>query len=173
MSFTKYKTVKAMDGFNNEESTKNSLRYRYFLDYNASIVRMFDYYLHLILCSFTSCATTTITVIAMLAGLLLCVKRRVLEAVWTVDLSPAMVGQLCFGLIIIYFLVMTRSSDSNLSSFLPGNFPMVLVLTLVISVVLAVVGLWCCYRHKLSPLKPTAPPPATKCVKEHLTHNGI
>lgn len=99
----------------------------------------------------------------MLAGLLLCVKRRVLEAVWIVDLSSATVGQLCFVLIIIYLLVMIRSSDSNLLLFLPGNLlPVLLVLTLVIFVLVAVVGLWCCYGHKLSPLKSTTPPPAPK-----------
>lgn len=64
---------------------------------------------------------------------------------------------------------MIRSSDSNLLLFLPGNLPLLLVVTLVIFVVLAVVGLWYCYRHKLSPLKSTAPPSAPKCVKEHLT----
>lgn len=55
----------------------------------------------------------------MLAGLLLCVKRRVLEAVWTVGLSSATVRQLCFGLIIMCLLVMIRSSDSNLLLFPP------------------------------------------------------
>lgn len=55
----------------------------------------------------------------MLAGLLLCVTRRVLVAVWTVDLSSATVRHLCFVLITIYLLVMIRSSDWNLLWFLP------------------------------------------------------
>lgn len=41
VSFTKYETVKGMEGFNDGESTKNSVRYRYFLIYNPNItVRM-------------------------------------------------------------------------------------------------------------------------------------
>lgn len=41
--------------------------------------------------------------------------------------------------------------------------PLLLVLPLVLFVVLAAVGLWCCYRHKLRPLKGSAPPPAPNC----------
>nr|XP_043897084.1 disintegrin and metalloproteinase domain-containing protein 19 isoform X2 [Solea senegalensis] len=40
-----------------------------------------------------------------------------------------------------------------------GLLPALLVLPLVLFVVLAAVGLWCCYRHKLHPLKASAPPP--------------
>ncbi|XP_076595916.1 disintegrin and metalloproteinase domain-containing protein 19 [Chaetodon auriga] len=36
--------------------------------------------------------------------------------------------------------------------------PVLLVLPLVLFVVLAAVGLWCCYKHKLHPLKTSAPP---------------
>uniref|UniRef100_A0A8C4DNA5 Disintegrin and metalloproteinase domain-containing protein 19 n=1 Tax=Dicentrarchus labrax TaxID=13489 RepID=A0A8C4DNA5_DICLA len=42
--------------------------------------------------------------------------------------------------------------------------PVLLVLPLVLFVVLAAVGLWCCYRHKLHPLKTSAPPPVPKFV---------
>ncbi|XP_078145148.1 disintegrin and metalloproteinase domain-containing protein 19 [Centroberyx gerrardi] len=38
--------------------------------------------------------------------------------------------------------------------------PALLLLPLVLFVVLAAVGLWCCYRHKFRPLKTSAPPPA-------------
>ncbi|XP_010735817.3 disintegrin and metalloproteinase domain-containing protein 19 [Larimichthys crocea] len=38
-----------------------------------------------------------------------------------------------------------------------------LVLPLVLFVVLAAVGLWCCYRHKRPPLKTSAPPPVPNC----------
>lgn len=41
--------------------------------------------------------------------------------------------------------------------------PVLVVLPLVLFVVLAAVGLWCCYRHKLHPLKTSAPPPAQSC----------
>nr|XP_019941892.1 PREDICTED: disintegrin and metalloproteinase domain-containing protein 19 [Paralichthys olivaceus] len=41
--------------------------------------------------------------------------------------------------------------------------PVLLVLPLVLFVVLAAVGLWCCYRHKLHPLKTSAPPPVPNC----------
>ncbi|KAG7241821.1 hypothetical protein INR49_024791 [Caranx melampygus] len=41
--------------------------------------------------------------------------------------------------------------------------PVLLVLPLVVFVVLAAVGLWCCYKHKLHPLKASAPPPLPKC----------
>ncbi|GAA6226342.1 disintegrin and metalloproteinase domain-containing protein 19 [Lates japonicus] len=41
--------------------------------------------------------------------------------------------------------------------------PVLLVLPLFLFVVLAAVGLWCCYRHKLHPLKSSAPPPAPNC----------
>ncbi|KAI3351256.1 hypothetical protein L3Q82_005810 [Scortum barcoo] len=41
--------------------------------------------------------------------------------------------------------------------------PVLLVLPLVLFVVLAAVGLWCRYRHKLRPLKTTAPPPVPNC----------
>ncbi|XP_011609122.2 disintegrin and metalloproteinase domain-containing protein 19 [Takifugu rubripes] len=41
--------------------------------------------------------------------------------------------------------------------------PMLLGLPLVIFVALAVVGLWRCYGHKLSPLKSSAPPPVPNC----------
>ncbi|XP_069552978.1 disintegrin and metalloproteinase domain-containing protein 19 [Brachyistius frenatus] len=37
--------------------------------------------------------------------------------------------------------------------------PALLVLPLALFVVLAAVGLWCCYKHKLHPLKASAPPP--------------
>ncbi|XP_058506264.1 disintegrin and metalloproteinase domain-containing protein 19 isoform X2 [Solea solea] len=40
-----------------------------------------------------------------------------------------------------------------------GLLPVLLVLPLVLFVVLAAAGLWCCYRHKLHPLKASAPPP--------------
>lgn len=35
MSFTEYETGNATEGFNDEESPKNSLKYRYFFTYNA------------------------------------------------------------------------------------------------------------------------------------------
>ncbi|XP_037636668.1 disintegrin and metalloproteinase domain-containing protein 19 [Sebastes umbrosus] len=41
--------------------------------------------------------------------------------------------------------------------------PVLLVLPLVLFVVLAAVGLWCCYRHKLHPLKTSAPSPVPNC----------
>ncbi|XP_035506080.2 disintegrin and metalloproteinase domain-containing protein 19 isoform X2 [Scophthalmus maximus] len=41
--------------------------------------------------------------------------------------------------------------------------PVLLVLPLVLFVLLAAVGLWCCYRHKLRPLKTSAPPPVPTC----------
>ncbi|XP_026186064.1 disintegrin and metalloproteinase domain-containing protein 19 isoform X2 [Mastacembelus armatus] len=41
--------------------------------------------------------------------------------------------------------------------------PFLLVLPLLLFVVLAAVGLWCCYRHKLQPLKTSAPSPAQSC----------
>ncbi|KAM9357468.1 disintegrin and metalloproteinase domain-containing protein 19 [Symphorus nematophorus] len=41
--------------------------------------------------------------------------------------------------------------------------PVLLVLPLVLFVVLAAAGLWCCYRHKLHPLKTSAPPPVPSC----------
>ncbi|XP_059202750.1 disintegrin and metalloproteinase domain-containing protein 19 [Centropristis striata] len=41
--------------------------------------------------------------------------------------------------------------------------PLLLVLPLVLFVVLAAVGLWCCYRHKLPPLKTSSPPPVPSC----------
>ncbi|XP_039669787.1 disintegrin and metalloproteinase domain-containing protein 19 isoform X3 [Perca fluviatilis] len=41
--------------------------------------------------------------------------------------------------------------------------PVLVVLPLVLFVVLAAVGLWCCYRHKLHPLKTSAPPPVPNC----------
>ncbi|XP_053285079.1 disintegrin and metalloproteinase domain-containing protein 19 isoform X2 [Pleuronectes platessa] len=44
-----------------------------------------------------------------------------------------------------------------------GLLPVLLVLPLVLFVVLAAVGLWCCYRHKLHPLKTAAPPPVPSC----------
>lgn len=63
------------------------------------------------------------------------------------------------------FLVTMQFSDSRLSYVPTGNLlPVLLVLPLVVFVVLAAVGLWCCYRHKLSPLKTSAPPPVPKCV---------
>lgn len=117
VSFTEYETVNATEGFNDEESPKNSLKYRFFFTYNAKKYskNVDEYKLYLIFCSFfASCATTTTTVIVMLAGLLRCVKRRVLEAVWTVDLSSATVRQLCFVSIIIDLLLLMTSSDSNL-----------------------------------------------------------
>lgn len=115
VSFTEYETVKATEGSNDEEGTKNSLKYGYFFIYNAKkhSRNVDEYKLYLIFCSFASCATTTTTVIVMMAGLLLCVKRRVLEAAWTVVLSSATVRQLCFVLIVIYLLLLMTSSDSN------------------------------------------------------------
>ncbi|XP_071362810.1 disintegrin and metalloproteinase domain-containing protein 19 [Trachinotus anak] len=41
--------------------------------------------------------------------------------------------------------------------------PVLVVLPLVVFVVLAAAGLWCCYRHKLHPLKTSAPPPVPNC----------
>ncbi|XP_029368039.1 disintegrin and metalloproteinase domain-containing protein 19 isoform X2 [Echeneis naucrates] len=41
--------------------------------------------------------------------------------------------------------------------------PVLVVLPLVVFVVLAAVGLWCCHRHKLHSLKTTAPPPGPIC----------
>uniref|UniRef100_A0A3Q1CH67 ADAM metallopeptidase domain 19b n=1 Tax=Amphiprion ocellaris TaxID=80972 RepID=A0A3Q1CH67_AMPOC len=41
--------------------------------------------------------------------------------------------------------------------------PVLLVLPLALFVVLAAVGLWCCYKHKLRPLKSSAPPPVPDC----------
>ncbi|XP_008277789.1 disintegrin and metalloproteinase domain-containing protein 19 isoform X2 [Stegastes partitus] len=41
--------------------------------------------------------------------------------------------------------------------------PVLLVLPLALFVLLAAVGLWCCYRHKLRPLKASAPPPVPNC----------
>ncbi|XP_039974933.1 disintegrin and metalloproteinase domain-containing protein 19 [Xiphias gladius] len=41
--------------------------------------------------------------------------------------------------------------------------PVLLVLPLAVFLVLAAVGLWCCYRHKLHPLKTSAPPPVPNC----------
>ncbi|XP_032383620.1 disintegrin and metalloproteinase domain-containing protein 19 isoform X2 [Etheostoma spectabile] len=41
--------------------------------------------------------------------------------------------------------------------------PVLVVLPLVLFVVLAAVGLWCCYRHKLHPLKTSAPPAVLNC----------
>ncbi|XP_042349013.1 disintegrin and metalloproteinase domain-containing protein 19 [Plectropomus leopardus] len=41
--------------------------------------------------------------------------------------------------------------------------PVLVVLPLVLFVVLAAVGLWCYYRHKLHPLKTSAPPPVPIC----------
>ncbi|KAK2849382.1 hypothetical protein Q5P01_009216 [Channa striata] len=41
--------------------------------------------------------------------------------------------------------------------------PVLVVLPLVLFVVLAFVGLWCCYRHKLHPLKSSATLPAPGC----------
>lgn len=64
---------------------------------------------------------------------------------------------------------MRFSHSTLLLLFLPGNLlPMLLGLPLVIFVVLAVVGLWWCHRHKLSPLKSSAPPP----VPKYLIHRG-
>ncbi|XP_056295914.1 disintegrin and metalloproteinase domain-containing protein 19 [Pseudoliparis swirei] len=42
--------------------------------------------------------------------------------------------------------------------------PALVVLPLVLFVVLCAVGLWCCYRHKLHPLKTSAPPPMSSCA---------
>ncbi|XP_038555908.1 disintegrin and metalloproteinase domain-containing protein 19-like [Micropterus salmoides] len=41
--------------------------------------------------------------------------------------------------------------------------PVLLVLPLFLFVLLAAVGLWCCYRHKLHPLKTSAPLPVPTC----------
>ncbi|XP_022077650.2 disintegrin and metalloproteinase domain-containing protein 19 [Acanthochromis polyacanthus] len=41
--------------------------------------------------------------------------------------------------------------------------PVLLVLPLALFVILAAVGLWCCYKHKLRPLKASAPPPVPNC----------
>nr|XP_046262723.1 disintegrin and metalloproteinase domain-containing protein 19 [Scatophagus argus] len=41
--------------------------------------------------------------------------------------------------------------------------PVLLVLPLVLFLILAAVGLWCCYRHKLHPLKTCATPPTATC----------
>ncbi|XP_034545260.1 disintegrin and metalloproteinase domain-containing protein 19 isoform X2 [Notolabrus celidotus] len=41
--------------------------------------------------------------------------------------------------------------------------PVLVVLPLVLFVVLAAVGLWCCYKHKLQPMKTSAPPPVPTC----------
>ncbi|KAM9850110.1 disintegrin and metalloproteinase domain-containing protein 19 [Aulostomus maculatus] len=41
--------------------------------------------------------------------------------------------------------------------------PVLLVLPLLLLVGLAAVGLWCCYRHKLRPLKTSASPPVPSC----------
>uniref|UniRef100_UPI0037E789AB disintegrin and metalloproteinase domain-containing protein 19 n=1 Tax=Semicossyphus pulcher TaxID=241346 RepID=UPI0037E789AB len=41
--------------------------------------------------------------------------------------------------------------------------PVLVVLPLILFVVLAAVGLWCCYRHKLHPLKTSAAPPVPTC----------
>lgn len=37
------------------------------------------------------------------------------------------------------------------------------ILPLVLFVVVAAIGLWCCYKHKLRPLKTSAPPPVPSC----------
>ncbi|XP_031713666.1 disintegrin and metalloproteinase domain-containing protein 19 [Anarrhichthys ocellatus] len=47
-------------------------------------------------------------------------------------------------------------SQSNL-------LPVLVVLPLVLFVFLSAFGLWCCYRHKLHPLKTSAPPPVSSC----------
>ncbi|KAJ0002387.1 hypothetical protein NQD34_007536 [Periophthalmus magnuspinnatus] len=45
-----------------------------------------------------------------------------------------------------------------------NNLLLVLViLPLVLFVAVAAVGLWCCYKHKLRPLKTSAPPPVPSC----------
>ncbi|KAM7000842.1 disintegrin and metalloproteinase domain-containing protein 19 [Tautogolabrus adspersus] len=41
--------------------------------------------------------------------------------------------------------------------------PVLVVLPLVLFVALAAVGLWCCYKHKLQPVKASAPPPVPAC----------
>ncbi|XP_054453077.1 disintegrin and metalloproteinase domain-containing protein 19 [Anoplopoma fimbria] len=41
--------------------------------------------------------------------------------------------------------------------------PVLVVLPLVLFVVLSAVGLWCCYKHKLHPLKTSSPPPMSSC----------
>lgn len=38
------------------------------------------------------------------------------------------------------------------------------ILPLVLFVVIMAVGLWCCYKHKLRPLKTSAPPPVPSCT---------
>ncbi|XP_035017449.1 disintegrin and metalloproteinase domain-containing protein 19 [Hippoglossus stenolepis] len=55
------------------------------------------------------------------------------------------------------------SVDSGPVISLSSLLPVLLVLPLVLFVVLAAVGLWCCYRHKLHPLKTSAPPPVPSC----------
>ncbi|KAM4621886.1 disintegrin and metalloproteinase domain-containing protein 19 [Polymixia lowei] len=45
-----------------------------------------------------------------------------------------------------------------------GLLPLLLLLPMVVFVVLAAVGLWCCYRHKFQPLKTSAPPPTLNCT---------
>ncbi|XP_074530851.1 disintegrin and metalloproteinase domain-containing protein 19 [Halichoeres trimaculatus] len=47
-------------------------------------------------------------------------------------------------------------SQSNL-------LPVLVVLPLVLFVVLAAVGLWCCHKHKLRPMKTSASPPVPTC----------
>uniref|UniRef100_A0AAV2MLG7 Disintegrin and metalloproteinase domain-containing protein 19-like n=1 Tax=Knipowitschia caucasica TaxID=637954 RepID=A0AAV2MLG7_KNICA len=39
----------------------------------------------------------------------------------------------------------------------------VVILPLVLFVVVAAIGLWCCYRHKLRPMKASTPPPVPSC----------
>ncbi|XP_041652862.1 disintegrin and metalloproteinase domain-containing protein 19 isoform X1 [Cheilinus undulatus] len=41
--------------------------------------------------------------------------------------------------------------------------PVLVVLPLVLFVVLAALGLWCCYKHKLQPMKTSTPPPVPAC----------
>uniref|UniRef100_A0A8C5I099 ADAM metallopeptidase domain 19b n=1 Tax=Gouania willdenowi TaxID=441366 RepID=A0A8C5I099_GOUWI len=41
----------------------------------------------------------------------------------------------------------------------PCLLPVLLVLPLALFVLLSAMGLWCCYKHKLRPLKASAPPP--------------
>ncbi|KAF3838099.1 hypothetical protein F7725_009867, partial [Dissostichus mawsoni] len=81
-----------------------------------------------------NCATTITTATVTRAGLLLCVSSR---GRGECDSGPVI-------------------THSNL-------LPVLVVLPLFLFVVLAAVGLLFCYRHKLHPLKSSAPPPVPSC----------
>lgn len=111
----------------------------------------------------SSCATTTITATATLAGLHLTVTRRGQEGVWTAVLSSAKVRH-------IYTTahVMTSSfmflTFLSLCVFLGPLLVYILPFLLALLVFLAFLALWCIRRHKLLPHKVPAPTPALSYV---------